>query len=93
MTKVNALMLALLVLCGLAVVTSQHKARSLFVELEKEQEIAHSLEIEWGQLRIEQSTWAMHSRVEKIAAVSLNMRVAPARRVQLVPPLPASSQP
>jgi cell division protein FtsL len=93
MTKVNVLMLGFLVLCSLALVTSQHKARSLFVALEKEQEIARSLDVEWGQLRLEQSTWAMHSRVEKIATSSLNMRVAPARRVQLVPPLPAPSKP
>lgn len=85
MTKVNMLLLVTLVLCGLALVTSQQKARMLFVELEKEQEIARSLEVEWGQLQLEQSTWAMHSRVEKIASGSLNMRVAPPGRMQLVP--------
>ena len=93
MTRINVFMLGLLVASALAMVTAQHKARSFFVELEKEQEIARALDVEWGQLRLEQSTWAMHSRVEKIAAGSLNMRVASARRIQLVPPLPASSKP
>jgi cell division protein FtsL len=93
MTRINMFMLGLLVASALALVTAQHKARSFFVELEKEQEIARALDVEWGQLRLEQSTWAMHSRVEKIAAGSLNMRVAAARRIQLVPPLPASSKP
>jgi cell division protein FtsL len=74
-------------------VTSQHKARKLFVELQKQQEDAKQLEVEYGQLQLEQSTWAMHSRVEKIAANILHMRVPPAARVHLVPPPPAPSNP
>ena len=49
-------------------------------------EIAKQFEIEWGQLQLEQSTWAMHARIEKIAARNLGMRVPAASRVQVVPP-------
>ncbi|HVY05149.1 MAG TPA: cell division protein FtsL [Burkholderiales bacterium] len=93
MIKVNAILAAILVVCALVLVTSQHKARKLFVELQKQQDQARQLEVEYGQLQLEQSTWAMHSRVEKIAANSLQMRVPPVARVHLVPPLPASSRP
>ena len=85
MVRVNLLLLAILIACALALVTSQHKARRLFVELQQEQERAKQLEIEWGQLQLEQRTWAMHGRVEKIAAAQLQMRVAPAPRIQIVP--------
>lgn len=93
MIKLNLVLSGILVVCALALVTSQHKARKLFVELQKQQEVAKQLEVEYGQLHLEQSTWAMHSRVEKIAANTLRMRVPPAARVHLVPPPPAPSNP
>ena len=86
MARLNLLLLAILVVCALSVVTSQHKARKLYVELQKEQELAKQLEVEWGQLQLEQSTWAMHARIEKIASGKLMMRVPPATRVQVVTP-------
>jgi len=67
-------------------VTSQHKARKLYVDLQKEQEVARKLEVEWGQLQLEQSTWAMHARIEKIASGQLMMRVPAAGRIQVVAP-------
>jgi cell division protein FtsL len=66
-------------------VSSQHKARKLFIELEKEQGLARQLAVEWGQLQLEQSTWAMHSRVEKIAVNQLNMRLPDPSRIQTIP--------
>lgn len=93
MIRLNAVLAGILVVCALALVTSQHRARKLFVELQKQQDGARQLEVEFGQLQLEQSTWAMHSRVEKIAANNLQMRVPPATRVHLVPPPPAPTKP
>jgi cell division protein FtsL len=86
MVRVNLALLAILVACALSVVTSQHKARKLYVELQREEELAKQLDVELGQLQLEQSTWAMHARVEKIASQRLMMRVPPAARVQVVVP-------
>lgn len=83
--RLNVILLVVLAGCALALVTSQHKARRLYVELQQEHERAKQLEVEWGQLQLEQRTWAMHGRVEKIATEKLNMRVAPAARIQVVP--------
>ena len=47
--------------------TSQHKARKLFQAVEAEQERAKQLDVEYGQLQLELSTWATHPRIEKIA--------------------------
>ena len=74
----------ILITNALGVVTSQHKTRSMFVALEYEQEIARQLEVEWGQLQLEQSTLAMHGRIERIASGKLNMKVPTASRVQIV---------
>ena len=93
MIKLNAVLAGILVVCALVLVTSQHKSRKLFVELQKQQDQARQLEVEYGQLQLEQSTWAMHSRVEKIAGNNLQMRIPPVTRVHLVPPLPAPAKP
>jgi cell division protein FtsL len=84
MTKATLVLLGILIVCALAVVTSQHQARKLYVELQKEQELAKALDIEWGQLQLEQSTWAMHARIEKIAGRELGMHVPSAARTQVV---------
>ena len=93
MARLTLALLALLIGCALALVTSQHHARKLYVELQKEQELARSLDIEWGQLQLEQSTWAMHARIEKVATQALGMRVPAPGRVQMVPPAAAERRP
>jgi cell division protein FtsL len=82
----NLLLLAALTACALGLVTSQHFARKLFIELGSEHERARSLEVEFGQLQLEQSTWAMHARVQRIASQALRMRVPEASRMELVQP-------
>jgi cell division protein FtsL len=93
MVRLNLVLLAILIGCALALVTSQHRARKLYVELQKEQDLVKQFDVEWGQLQLEQSTWAMHARVEKIAAQALGMRVPPPARVQVVPLAPAQARP
>ena len=84
MAKLNLLLLAVLVACALGLVTSQHKARKLFSELEREHARARELDIDFGRLQLEASTWGLHSRVEKIATGALGMRTVDARRVRIV---------
>jgi len=84
MTKANLVLLAIVIACALALVTAQHQARKLYMELQKEQELAKQLDVEWGQLQLEQSTWAMHARIEKIAARELRMRVPATSQTQVV---------
>ena len=86
MLRLNFFLLAILVGCGLSLVTSRHQSRKLFVELERAQAEARGYETEYGQLQLEQSTWAMPSRVEKIARSSLGMEMPKAARVEIVPP-------
>ena len=81
MLRINLFLLLGLVVCALATVTSQHKARKLFQALESEQERAKQLDVEYGQLQIELSTWATSPRIEKIAREKLRMRAPEAARV------------
>jgi cell division protein FtsL len=84
LARINLILLALLTACALGLVTSQHKARALFAELERAQNLAKQLDVEWGQLQLEQSTWAMHARVEKLARDRLHMSVPDVKRTQVV---------
>ncbi|MDP2792753.1 MAG: cell division protein FtsL [Sulfurisoma sp.] len=81
MVKLNLLLLFVAVICALAAVSSSHRARKLFIGLENEQKRMRDLDIEWSQLQLEQSTWANHARVEKIARDKLAMRPPAAGRV------------
>ncbi len=58
---------------AIAVVWSKHEARSLFIELQHLNAERDRLDIEWGQLKLEQSALAMHGRVEQNARVNLQM--------------------
>jgi cell division protein FtsL len=71
--RLNMILLLVVVICALGLVTSQHRARKLFQGLEGEQEKARQLEVEYGQLQLEMSTWATHPRIEKIARDRLRM--------------------
>ena len=55
MARLNLTLLAALIVCALSVVTSQHKARKLYVELQTQQDVARKLDVEYGQLQLEQS--------------------------------------
>ena len=84
MIRLNLLLLAVLIVCALSLVTSRYQARKLFVELEREQSQSRAYDVEYGQLQIEQSTWAMPGRVEKIAREQLRMTLPPSGRVEVV---------
>ena len=59
------------VLSAMALIYTKHESRRLFVELESLTDERDRLNIEWGQLQIEQSTWATHARIEKVATDDL----------------------
>lgn len=86
MFRLNILLLMAVVVCALAVVTSQHRGRKLFQALEAEQDRVRQLDVEYGQLQIEMSTWATHPRVEKIARERLRMNVPVLKAVPPVSP-------
>jgi len=83
-TRLNLVLLVVLVACALSLVTSRHQARRLFVELERAQAAARGYDTEYGQLQLEQSTWGMPARVEKIAREQLRMQLPTPARTEIV---------
>ena len=86
MLRVNLLLIAIVLASALGTVASQHTARKLFTEMEREQERMRQLEVEWGQLQLEQSTWATHGRVERVAHDDLGMVTPQASELRIVQP-------
>ena len=86
MARLNLLLLAVLAACALGLVTSQHQARKLWAALEREQARAQALEVEYGQLQLEATTWATPARVEKSARERLRLHPPGVKRLQLVEP-------
>ena len=86
MARLNLLLLVVLAVCAIGLVTSQHLSRRLFGELEQEQERSRQLGVEYGQLQLEASTWAVHARVERIAGRQLHMRVPDAKHLYIIQP-------
>jgi len=84
MGRLSAALLVLSMICAMGVVTSQHRARKVFVDLEAEQATQHKLDDEFTQLQLEQGTWAANKRVESIAAKSLGMRLPDASNTVIV---------
>lgn len=84
MLRLNFVLLAILIACAVGIVTAQNEARRLFVDLQQIEADARKMNIEFGQLKLEQSTWAMHSRVEKIALERLHLRLPTPERTQLI---------
>ena len=81
MARFNLFLLIFVLASALMLVTSQHRARILFQNLESEQEHARHLETEYGQLQLELSTWATSPRIEKIAREKLKMHAPDASRI------------
>jgi cell division protein FtsL len=83
MSRLNVVLALLLMACALALIQSQHRSRTYFVELERLKKQAHGLDEQWGQLQLEQSTWANPARVDTLARTRLGLIAPPNDRVRI----------
>ena len=81
---VVSVLLVAVVASAVAGVRTHHVRRSLFVELDEVEARRDRLQVEWGRLQIEQSTWAVSDRIERIAAQKLNLHLSRAGATVLV---------
>jgi cell division protein FtsL len=81
-----ALVWTLLLVSSVAAVWSKHQSRGLFVELQRLQRERDALDTEWGQLKLEQSTWSTYGRVEQMAHDDLKMVIPRPDEVRIVQP-------
>lgn len=71
---------------AVAVVYARHESRRLFIELQGQTAVRDQLNVDWGRLQIERSTWASLGRVEQLAGDDLKMHVPDPLAVVIVEP-------
>jgi cell division protein FtsL len=76
--------LTLVLAAGLSVVATTHENRFAFNELQVLRDQANGLEVEWGQLLIEQSTFGVEGRIEQKAFEQLRMEVPDIAKIVMV---------
>ncbi|HYB65956.1 MAG TPA: cell division protein FtsL [Steroidobacteraceae bacterium] len=64
----------------------EHRARELFIQLEALNARRDNLQIEWGQLQLEQSAWSSHAFVERVASTRLHMAMPAPQSIEVVSP-------
>ena len=77
-------LLAALLISGLAVVSTTHESRYEFNRLQELRSEARELNVEWSQLLIEQSTFGVEGRIEQKAIEQLGMHVPDVSRIVMI---------
>ena len=80
----TSIFLLAVIASAVAVVRTHHVRRSLFVQLDEVDARRDRLQVEWGRLQIEQSTWAASDRIERTAVQKLNLHLSRAGSTVLV---------
>ncbi|MGH8401438.1 MAG: cell division protein FtsL [Gammaproteobacteria bacterium] len=83
---VMALLLLAVLLSAFAVIDARHENRVLFAQLQQSRQQRDALNIEWGQLLLEQSTWSTHARIEQMATQKLDMELPEHVEIVVTPP-------
>jgi cell division protein FtsL len=90
MIKLNNILAAcaamLVLVSAIGVIWSKHQSRTVFIELQRLQGERDRLDIEWGQLKIQQSYSATPGRVEQVAYSDLKMVTPRPSEVRIVQP-------
>ena len=71
---------------ALALVYAKHINRKIFIEFQELQVKRDELNVEWGRLQLEQSTFATHSQIEKLARKELGMMLPTSKDIVMVRP-------
>lgn len=75
MGRLNFLLVIVIVVCALSLINSQNHSRTLFVSLERSNQVERQLENEWSQMQVELGALSKGLRVEEVARNQLRMRI------------------
>ncbi len=73
MSRLQSLLLLILMASALLVVAAQHQSRKLFIDLQTEQDSERKLDQEWRELQIESQTLGAGKRIEQKAVQQSGM--------------------
>ena len=81
----NAALLVLVLMSAFATIYSTHACRALYTQLQVLESSQWYLQEDYGRLLLEQSTWASHYRVEKVARGDLDMGAPNLAKYKVIP--------
>ncbi len=81
----NAVLLLLVLVSAFATIHSTHACRALYTQLQVLESSQWYLQEDYGRLVLEQSTWASHYRVEKVARGDLGMAAPDLAQYKVIP--------
>jgi cell division protein FtsL len=73
-------------LSAIALIDARHQNRVLFEQLQQLHQERDQLNIDWGRLLLEQSTWSTHAYIEQSATQKLEMGIPADPQVLVVKP-------
>ncbi len=80
MTRINVVLMLVLIACALSLVSARFSTRHLTGDLENAVAQARKLEIDWNQLQLDQASLSKHTLIEAAARKELGMQaVAPGK--------------
>jgi len=82
----TAALWAAVLLSAAGAVYCKFRARQLFIQLEQLSTQRDNLDIQWGQLQLEQSAWSTHAFVESVAGKKLHMTMPAPKDIVIVHP-------
>ena len=74
-TAVILLLVLTVLVSAVSVVKTQHVSRKVFMEIEQLKKERDLLNEEWSRLQLEQSTWALDERVERMVKEEMGMHL------------------
>ena len=80
------LLLLATIATAIAAAYAKHQSRKLFIELQALEAERDAMNVEWGQLQLEQSTHTTHGKVETAARERLGMRIPDPQQVVILRP-------
>ena len=83
---VNFALVAAVMASAVAIIETSHQCRQYYARLQSLESRQWNMQEQWGRLLLEQSTWAAHNRVEKLARRELGMRLPQADELRVVRP-------
>ena len=80
------LMLVAVIASAMSAAWSRHESRKLFNELQQLEGERDAMNVEWGQLQLEQSTHTTHGKIESAARERLGMRIPGVQQMVILQP-------
>jgi cell division protein FtsL len=79
-----AMLSSLIVISSFSFVYVTNQTRYYYQKLQYAQMRENALDVQWGQLLLEQSTWATQARIQRIAEQRLGMQAPKAKKVVII---------